>query len=96
MSRKFFIAAAGAAFFIAAGATAASAEVNVGINLYSSGGYPTYYAEPAPVYPVYPATDDSYDEYDNADCGYEYTTVRKWNRYHTGYRIVHRRVWVCN
>ena len=95
MSRKFIIAAAGAAFFITAGASAASAEVNVGINLYAGGGYPTYYPEPAQVYPVYPATDDSYDEYDNADCSYEYTTVRKWNHYHTGYRIAHRRVWVC-
>ena len=99
MVRKFFIAAAGAAFFIAAGASAASAEVNevnIGINLYSGGGYPTYYPQPTPVYPAYPAAYDSNDGYDNSDCGYEYTTVRKWNRYHTGYRIVHRRVWVCN
>ena len=100
MSRKFLIAAAGAAFLLAAGASAASAEVtevNIGINLYSGGGgYSTYYPQPAPVYPTHPAVYDGYDDSDDADCGYEYTTVRTWNRYHTGYRIVHRRVWVCN
>ena len=96
MSRKFVIAAAGAAFLLAAGASSALAEVNFGINLYSGGGYPAYVPEPAPVYPYYPAVDESDDGYDNADCGYEYITVRKWNRYHTGYRIVHSRVWVCN
>ena len=90
MSHKLIIAAVGAAILMAAGASPASAEINFGINLYSSGGYPTYVPEPA--YPYY----DGYDDYDTADCGYEYITVRKWNRYHTGYRIVHRRVWVCN
>ena len=92
MSHKLIIAAVSAAFLMAAGAAPASAEVNFGINLYSGGGYPTYVPDPAPVYPYY----EGDDGYDTADCGYEYITVRKWNRYHTGYRIVHRRVWVCN
>ena len=38
MPRKLIIAAAGAVFLLAASASAASAEVNFGINLYSGGG----------------------------------------------------------
>ena len=46
---------------------------------------------------TYPVYDDGYDDgYDNGDCGYEYVNVKKWNRYHDRYRIVHKRVWVCN
>ena len=88
MSRKFFIAAAGAAFFITAGALAASADVNFGINLYSGGGYPTYHAEPTPVYPLYPATDNSYDGYDNSDCGSEGGFNRSAQRHCSTYQRV--------
>ena len=96
MSRKLLLAAAGAVFLIAASASSASAEVNFSVNLYSGGEYPAYYPQPDPIYPYYAATDDAYDTYDNADCGYEYITVKKWNRYHDRYRVIHRRVWVCN
>jgi hypothetical protein len=79
---------------VAAHPAAAKVHLNVGI------GVPVY-ADPYPVYPVYhdyaPAYDDGY-AYDDADedCGYEVRKIRKWNRYHDAYRIVRKRVWVCN
>ena len=97
MIRKFIIAAAAAgALFGTAALSSASAETDVHFSVNLGGGYPSYYPEPYPVYPSYPVADENYDESDNADCGYEYITVKKWNRYHDRYRIVHKRVWVCN
>ena len=95
MDRKFLFAAAAAAIFVTAATTTASAHDRLSFSL-NFGGYPGYYPEPYPAYPSYPASDDVYDSYDDSSCGYEYITVRKWNRYHDRYRIVHRRVWVCN
>ena len=96
MIRKFIIAAAAGALLATVGFSTASAEVNVDLNLNLGGGYPSYYPGSYPVYSPYPGGDDNYDDYDNADCGYEYITVKKWNRYHDRYRIVHKKVWVCN
>ena len=96
MLRKLIIAAAAAGAILAAvGASTASAETDVHFNINLGGGYPGYYPEPYPVYPSYPVADEN-DDYDNADCGYEYITVKKWNRYHDRYRLLHKRVWVCN
>ena len=92
MNRKFLFVATAAAIFVTAVASTASAHDRLSFSL-NFGGYPGYYPEP---YPTYPASDDGYDSYDDSSCGYEYITVRKWNRYHDRYRIVHRRVWVCN
>ncbi len=95
MIRKFIIAAAAAGVLLGtAVVSTASAETNVHVNL-NLGGYPSYYPDAYPVYPSYPVSDED-DEYDSADCGYEYITVKKWNRYHDRFRIVHKRVWVCN
>ena len=95
MIRKLIIAGAAAgALFATVGASTASAETDVHFNINLGGGYPGYYTDPYPVYPSYPVVDDNYD--DNADCGYEYITVKRWNRYHDRYRIVHKKVWVCN
>ena len=96
MDRKFLFAAAAVAIFVTAAATTASAHDSVSFSLNIGGGYPGYYPEPYPVYPSYPGSDNGYDSYDDSSCGYEYITVRKWNRYHDRYRIVHKRVWVCN
>jgi hypothetical protein len=94
MNRKHIIAAFAVVVFVTAAAGTASAHVDFNLNL--GGGYPSYYPEPYPVYPPYPTVDYGYDDDDNADCGYEYITVKKWNRYHDRYRILHKRVWVCN
>ncbi len=91
MIRKLIIAASAVAVLATAAASQASAKVHV--NVLIGGGYPVY-SQPYPVYPSYPVYDDGYD--DNGDCGYEYVNVKKWNRYHDRYRIVQRRVWVCN
>ena len=93
MNIRFLSAACAVAFFAVATTTGASAHDRVNFSLSFGGGYPGYYSEPYPVYPSYP---DPYDSYDDSSCGYEYITVRKWNRYHDRYRIVHRRVLVCN
>jgi opacity protein-like surface antigen len=93
MIRKLLIAASAVAVLATAAASQASAKVHV--NVLVGGGYPVY-AQPYPVYPAYPVYDDGYDSYDDGDCGYEYINVKKWNRYHDRYRIVHKRVWVCN
>jgi hypothetical protein len=100
MIRKLLIAASAVAVLATAAASSASAKVHVNVLL--GGGYPVY-AQPYPVYPsyhvypAYPVIDDGYGGYDDgSDCGYEYVNVKKWNRYHDRYRIVHRRVWVCN
>lgn len=96
MIRNLIIAASTAALFATASASFASAKVHVNVIV---GGQPHYYPQPYPVYPTYPVIDDGYygdDGYDNGDCGYEYITVKKWNRYHDHYRLQHRRVWVCN
>jgi opacity protein-like surface antigen len=93
MFRNLLIAASAAALLSTAAASTASAKVHVNVLL--GGGYPVY-APPYPVYPSYPVYDDGYDGYDDGDCGYEYVSVKKWNRYHDRYRIVHRKVWVCN
>jgi len=96
MIRKLIIAAAAAGALLAVvGVSTASAEKDVHFNINLGGGYPGYYPEPYPVYPSYPVADEN-DDYDNADCGYEYITVKKWNRYHHRYRLLHKRVWVCN
>ena len=95
--RKFIIAAvATGAFLVSVGISPALAETDVQFNINLGGGYPGYYPEPYPVYPSYPVTDENYDDFDNADCGYEYITVKKWNCYYDRYRLVHKRVWVCN
>jgi hypothetical protein len=102
MIRNLIIAASTVALLATAAASTASAKVHVDLNLNLGGGYPGYYPEPYPVYPVYPVMHDGYDGYDDydgydsSDCGYEYITVKKWNRYHSRYRILHKRVWVCN
>lgn len=96
MYRKFLFAASAVAILMTAAATTASAHDGVSLSLNFGGAYPGYYTEPYQSYPSYQPTDDSYDSYDDQSCGYEYVTVKKWNRYHDGYRIVHRRVWVCN
>lgn len=96
MIRHLIIAASAVALLATAAASTASAKVNLDLNLNLGGGYPGYYPEPYPVYPTYPVVDDGYDSYDDADCGYEYITVKKWNRYHHRYKIQHKRVWVCN
>lgn len=96
MISKFSLAASALVFFTAVAASSASAEVNVDLNLNLGGGYSSYYPESYQVYQPYPLTDEGYDDYDNADYGYEYTPVKKWNRYHDRYRIVQKRVWVCN
>ena len=100
MIRNLIIAASAVALLATAAASTASAKIHVDLNLNLGGGYPGYYPEPYPVYPAYPIIDGGYDGYDgyddNADCGYEYITVKKWNRYHDRYRIQHKRVWVCN
>ena len=92
--RKFIIAAATGALLATVAISTASAETDNQLNC-NLWGYPNYYPQPYPVYPSYPVTDEN-DDYDNSDCGYEYITVKKWNRYHDRYRIVHKRVWVCN
>ena len=94
MNRKLMIVTLAVVAFVAGAAGSASAHVDFNINL--GGGYPGYYPEPYPDYPPYPGADYGYDDENNADCGYEYITVRKWNRYHDRYRILHKRVWVCN
>ena len=102
MIRKFILAASSVALLATAAATNASAKVHVNVNLGLGGGYSDYYAQPYPYYPAYPGYDggsdsyDDYDSYDNNDCGLEYISVKKWNRYHDRYRIEHKRVWVCN
>ena len=97
MNRRFLVAASAVVIFITATVTAASAHDGFSFNLNLGGEYPGYYyADPYPVYPRYPGADDGYDSYDDSSCGYEYITVKKWNRYHDRYRIVHKRVWVCN
>jgi hypothetical protein len=94
MIRKLLIAASAVAVIATAAASTASAKVHV--NVLVGAGHP-YYVDPYPVYPTYPVYDDGYDNgYDNGDCGYEYINVKRWNRYHDRYRIVHKRVWVCN
>ena len=94
--RKFIIAAIATGALLATVAiSTASAETDIQLN-FNLGGYPNYYPESYPVYPSYPVTDENYDDYDSADCGYEYVTVKKWNRYHDRYRLTHKRVWVCN
>ena len=96
MYRKFLFAASAVAILLTAAATTASAHDGVSFSLNFGGGYPGYYPEPYPVYPSYQPSDDSYDSYDDQSCGYEYISVKKWNRYHDRYRLVHRREWVCN
>ena len=66
--------------FMAGAADTASARVDFNLSL--GGGYPGYYPAPHPNYPPYPGADHGYDDENNVDCGYEYITVRKWNRYH--------------
>ena len=96
MNCKFIFAACAVAFIATVGTTDAWAHDSVNFSLNFGGGYPGYYPEPYPDYPSYPAPYDSYESYDDSSCGYEYITVKRWNRYHDHYRIVHRRVWVCN
>lgn len=95
MNRTLLYAASAIGLFLTATATTASAHDGFSFNL-NLGGYPGYYPEPYPVYQSYPSGDDSYDSYDDSSCGYEYITVKKWNRYHDRYRIIQKRVWVCN
>ena len=96
MNRKLLFAACALALFATVATTGASARDSVTFSLNFGGGYPGYYPEPYPLYPSYPASDDSYYSYDDSSCGYEYITVKKWNRYHDRYRLIHRRVWVCD
>lgn len=99
MIRNLILAASAVALLSTAAATTASAKVHVDLNLGLGGGYPGYYPQPYPYYPAYPVYDggsEDYGDYDNSDCGYEYISVKKWNRYHDHYRILHKRVWVCN
>ena len=96
MIRKLILAASAVALLATAAASSASAKVHVNLNVGIGGGYPGYYPQPYPYYPAYPVYDDGYDGYDNSDCGYEYISVKRWNRYHDRYRIQHKRVWVCN
>ena len=99
MIRKFILAASAFALLTTTAASSASAKVQVDLNLGLGGGYLNYYPQPYPYYPAYPVYDggyDSYDSYDDSDCGYEYISVKKWNRHHDHYRIQHKRVWVCN
>lgn len=95
MIRNLLIAASAAGLLVTASASRASAEVDVNINI----GGPGYtYGEPYPYYPAYPSYptyDDSYSE-DTSDCGYEWVSYRRWNRWHTHYIIKHHKVWVCN
>ncbi len=96
MIRKFIIAAAAAGALLGTAAVStALAETNVHVN-FNLGGYSSHYPESYPVYSSYPVADEDDDEYDSSDCGYEYITVKKWNRYHDRFRIVHKREWVCN
>lgn len=91
MLRKFIIsAAATGALLVTVAIPKASAETDIQVN-FNLGGYPNYYPESYPVYPSYPVTDEN-DDYDCGDCGNDYITVIKWNRY----RLVHKRVLVCN
>ncbi len=55
-------------------------------------GYGYGYATPYPVYPVYPVVDDGYY---GDDCGFEIHKYKKWNKWHTAYKIKVKKVWVC-
>lgn len=103
MIRNLLIAASAAAVLVTAAATTASAKTHVDFNIgigvpgIAVGEpypyYPSYHRYPS--YPVYDnGYDDGYD--DNSDCGFEWVNYKRWNRYHTGYRIGHRKVWTCN
>ena len=94
MNRKHIIATFAVLAFVVGAAGTASAHVDFNLNF--GGGYPGFYPDPYPDYPPYPGGDYGYDDENNADCGFEYITVKKWNRYHDRYRILHKRVWVCN
>ena len=96
MRRKFIIAAAATCAILATFTIfKATSESDIRFN-FNLGEYPNYYSEPYPVYPFYSVTDENYDDYDNADCGYEYITVKKWNPFQDRYRLMHKRVWVCD
>jgi hypothetical protein len=93
MIRNLLIAASAAAVLATASASSASAKIHFDVNI--GLGAPGFaYGEP---YPYYPVVDNGYDGYDDEDvCGYQWVNVKKWNHWHTGYVIKHKKVWTCN
>jgi hypothetical protein len=97
MIRNLLIAASAAAVLATASASTASAKIHVNLNIGAPGiayGEPYPYYPAYPAYPVYPVVDDGYYD-DGGDCGYEWRAYKKWNAYHTAFRIKHKKVWVC-
>ena len=90
MIRNLLIAASAAAVLATASASTASAKIHVNLNV----GIPGFaVGEPYPGYPVYDAGYD--DGYYGEDCGYQWQSYKKWNKWHTAYIVKHKKTWVC-
>jgi hypothetical protein len=88
MIRNLLIAASAAAVLATASASSASAKLHVDVNLgLVAPGFA--YGEP---YPYYPVVDDGYY---GEDCGYQWHSYKKWNKWHTAYIVKHKKVLVC-
>ena len=95
MLRKILIATAAVATLAAASAQQASAKVHINgfINVGVPGGY---YVDPYPTYPAYPAYPAGYSDYEGGDdCGFIVKKKKIWNWNHTAYKIVKKKVWIC-
>ena len=90
MIRNLLIAASAAAVLATASASTASAKIHVNLNV----GVPGFaVGEPYPGYPVYDAGYD--DGYYGEDCGYQWHSYKKWNKWHTAYIVKHKKIWMC-
>jgi hypothetical protein len=95
MIRNLLIAASTVAVLATASAATASAKTHINVTL--GGGYHSVGCDPRfcdTFEPRY-GYDDDYGYGDDEDCGYQWQSYKKWNRYHTAFRIKQKRVWVC-
>jgi hypothetical protein len=81
MLRKSLIALSAAAALAIALAPAAQAKTNINVDLnLGFGGFGPVYTDYGPYYD---------------DCDYKWVAYKKWNKWHTAYKIKHKKVLVC-
>lgn len=86
MIRKSLIALAAASGLALAFAPAAEAKTKINIDVnFGFGGYGPY----GPLYAGYYSYPFGYD------CGYRWVAYKKWNHWHTAYKIKHKKVLIC-
>ncbi len=85
MFRKSLIALTAAAALSLGMAASAQAKTNIDVRL-GFGGYGGGYGY---------GHGYGYGGYYHDDCGWQWVKYRKWNKWHTKYRIKHKKVWVC-